>query len=340
MTNIIHRPASPMATRFTSHALPTLLLAAALCAPPALAQTAPQTFDTPQKAADALVQALQSNDILSAVQPILGPDGKDVLISGDPLEDKNDRDAFIAAYRIKHQIVASPDGTSILVIGPDNWPTPIPLRKSPNGWFFDTAAGKQIILYRRIGRNELDAISVVKALAQAERDYANSPQTGRPKGTYAAHFWSSPERHNGLYWEVQPGEPESPAGPLLAYASAQGYEPSTWPHDEKQPYCGYYYKILTAQGPHAPGGTRNYFSNGALTGGFAILAYPAEYKTSGVMTFIVSRQGPIYEKDLGDSTPTTAPAITAFDPDSTWTPVTSTTAPTSTSATAKKPPTP
>jgi hypothetical protein len=306
--------------RSAARFLAASLLVTGLLAASAHAQTAaPQAFPTPQKAVDTLVQAVRANDS-AALQSIFGPDAEEILHSGDQAADKGDLNAFLASYKAKHQIVSGPDNTRILNVGAEDWPTPIPLRHGASGWYFDTAAGKEDLLYRRIGRNELDAIKVSKALVTAEHEYARTAHDNHLKGTYAAHFWSSPERHNGLYWEVQPGEPESPAGPLLAYASAQGYEPpASWSPAERKPFYGYFYKILTAQGPNAPGGSRNYFVNGALTGGFAILAYPAEYKSSGVMTFMVNSHGTVYEKDLGDDTGKLAPQISTFDTDKTWT---------------------
>lgn len=293
-------------------------ITAALALPLSLVgQDHEKTFPTPQAAADAIVLALRTNDS-KAITALLGPEGHNLLSSGDAGADKADIQAFLDAYDNHHELMEGPGGIRILVVGPTQWPAPVPLRKGASGWHFDSAAGKQNLLYRRVGRNEFDAMEASQQLVKLQRIYASTSHDGVPAGAYAARFWSRPGFHDGLYWDAQGNDPESPAGPLLAAASDQGYGVVRPKGSKSAPYGGYYYKILTAQGPHAAGGARNYFSNGALTKGFAILAYPAGYKSSGVMTFMTDSHGRIYEKDLGPDTAKIAPTLITFDPDSSW----------------------
>jgi hypothetical protein len=291
------------------------LLSGILLVPAGLdAQAAgPKTFQTTQQAVDALVAANKDNDV-AALNQILGPDASSLISSGDETQDKNDRAHFVMLYDAHHRLIPSGAGKMTLVVGKNEWPLPIPLVKSNGAWAFDSADGVKELLYRRIGTNELAAIKVCRALYQAQLTYAASGHDGNPPGVYAQRFRSQPGTQNGLYWQVAEGEPESPAGPLLADADAEGYEQGT-----RHPFHGYYFRILRAQGPHARGGAKDYIVDGKMTGGFAILGYPAEYGASGVMTFLVSRRGTVFQKDLGDSTTETARAITAFDPDSSWT---------------------
>ncbi|MEG9430806.1 DUF2950 domain-containing protein [Terriglobus sp. ADX1] len=282
-----------------------------------LAQDHEKTYPSPQAATDAIVLALRNNDT-KALTELLGPTGRDLLNSGDPGSDKADIQAFLEAYDNHHELMEGPGGIRILVVGPTQWPAPIPLRKGASGWYFDSAAGKQNLLFRRVGRNEYDAMEASLQLVKLQRTYAKTSHDGVPAGAYAARFWSRPGFHDGLYWEAQGNDTESPAGPLLAAASDQGYGIVRPSGAKRAPYGGYYYKILIAQGPHAPGGARNYFTNGALTKGFAILAYPAGYKSSGVMTFMTDSHGRTYEKDLGPDTAKIAPTLTSFDPDPSW----------------------
>jgi hypothetical protein len=272
-----------------------------------------KTFATAHEAVDALIAANRNNDIV-ALNQILGPDASSLTSSGDETQDKNDRAHFITMYEAHHSLVAAGSGRLTLMVGENEWPLPIPLVKSNGEWRFDSADGAKELLYRRIGANELAAIKVCQALRQAQLDYVATGHDGNDPGVYAQRFGSQPGKQNGLYWPVAEGEPESPAGPLVADADAEGYEQGT-----RHPYNGYYFRILKAQGPHAPGGAKDYIVDGKMTGGFAILAYPAEYGASGVMTFLVSRRGTVFQKDLGDSTSEMAKAITAFDPDSSWT---------------------
>jgi len=281
------------------------------------AQDATQkSFQTAHEAVDALIAANRDNDI-SALNQILGPEASTLISSGDDAQDKKDRANFVALYDAHHRLVPNGAGKLTLVVGKNEWPLPIPLIKNNGQWKFDSADGARELLYRRIGANELAAIEVCQALRQAQLEYASTGHDGNDPGVYAQRFRSDPGKQNGLYWEVAEGEPQSPAGPLVAGAEAEGYEQGT-----HHPYHGYYFRILKAQGPHAYGGARDYIVDGKMTGGFAILAYPAEYGASGVMTFFVSRRGTVYQKDLGDSTAETAKAIKAYDPDSSWTRVT------------------
>jgi len=281
----------------------------------ASAPAAQQTFPTAAEASQALVTAVQ-NDDQQALLKLLGPDAKDLISSGDETEDKNDREQFVQKYQQMHRLVKEPDGSTTLYIGAENWPTPIPLMHSAAGWYFDTAAGKKEILYRRIGKNELAAIVVCHQLVDAEKEYYGQPHDGGPDHQYAQKISSDPGKHNGLYWEAASGEPESPIGPLIASAATEGYSSDAM--QQLQPFQGYYFRLLKAQGPSASGAARSYIVNGMMTGGFAFLAYPAEYRSSGVMTFIVNQNGIVYEKDLGPRTAELVKSMTRFAPDPTW----------------------
>jgi hypothetical protein len=215
-----------------------------------------------------------------------------------------------------HRLVAEPDGTVTLYIGAENWPTPIPLAHDGRGWFFDTPAGKKEILYRRVGRNELAVIQVCHELVDAEKGYYAQPHDGDTEKQYAQKIFSDPHKHNGLYWEAGPRETESPIGPLLASAAEEGYAPE--PGHKQEPFQGYYFRVLKGQGANEPGGARSYIVDGKMTGGFAFLAYPAEYRSSGVMTFIVDQDGIVYQKDLGRRTAEIAKTLTSYDHDATW----------------------
>jgi len=278
-------------------------------------QSRQKAFSSPAEAATALIAALQANDN-SALLEILGPEAKDIISSGDPAEEKSNRADFVEKYNQMHRFVAEPDGTTTLYIGAENWPTPIPLVEKGGAWYFDTAAGKQEILCRRVGRNELAAIQICRELADAEKEYYAEPHDGDSTREYAQKFVSEPNKHDGLYWQPASGEAESPIGPLLAMAAAEGYSQAA--NRELEPFHGYYFRILKAQGPNCPGGARSYIVDGKMTGGFAFLAYPAGYRTSGVMTFVVDQDGVVYEKDLGRRTAEIAKTLTQYDRDSTW----------------------
>jgi len=279
--------------------------------PCSMAQQAGQTtYSSPEEASNALVTAAQSNDE-KAMLAILGPDGKQVVSSGDETEDAQSRANFVEKYREMHRLVNEPDGTMVLYIGAENWPTPIPLVNQGNSWYFDTSEGKKEILYRRIGRNEISAIRVCQELAAAQKEYYAAAHR-----EYARRIFSEEGRQNGLYWKTAAGEPQSPVGPLLALAAAEDYVKSQ--AEGPAPYLGYYYKVLARQGKDSPGGAKSYVVNGKMTGGFAFVAYPAEYRSSGVMTFIVNQDGAVYQKDLGKNTDALVKAMVEYNPNSTW----------------------
>ncbi len=273
-------------------------------------QPGQKTFSSPEEASDALVAAMQSKNE-KALLEFLGPDGKQIISSGDETEDLQTRANFVQRYLEMHRLVNEPNGTTTLYIGARNWPTPIPLVHNANGWYFETEAGKREILYRRIGRNEMSAIRVCQELAAAEHEYHDAQHS-----QYAQTIFSDEGQHNGLYWKVTAGEPKSPIGPLVAMAVAEGYAPGR--SDAPSPYRGYYFHILTMQGKNAPGGAKHYIVDGKMTEGFAFVAYPAEYRASGVMTFIVGSDGVVYQRDLGKATDAIANSMKKYDPDSTW----------------------
>jgi Protein of unknown function (DUF2950) len=289
-------------------ALPTLT--------PAIAQ---ETFKTPDAAADALASAARNND-RAAILNVLGREGADIASSGDPVADSAIRTKFVETYDAKHQVKMDGDAKAALIIGSDDFPFPIPLIRKGDSWQFDTAAGRQEILARRIGRNELDAIQSSLAYVDAQNEYADKDRTGAGAGVYAQRIVSETGRKNGLYWPSSASGDESPLGELVAEATQQGYRVG----EGRAPYHGYYFKILTKQGPDAHGGALDYVVNGKMLGGFALVAYPAEYRNSGVMTFIVNHEGVVFQKDLGPRTAELAERMTAFNPDSSWTKVTDT----------------
>ncbi len=278
-------------------------------------QTGQKTFPSAKDATSALVAALQADDS-AALSAILGPDAKDVLSSGDEVEDKNDRDQFVQKYQQMHRLVREPDGTTTLYVGAENWPAPIPLMHMGAAWYFDTAAGKQEVLYRRIGKNELAVIQVCRELVDAENEYYSKPHDGDSGKQYAQKFFSDPDKHDGLYWKASAGESESPIGPLVASAATEGYVRD--PNQKQQPFDGYYFRILKGQRAGASGSARSYIANGKMTGGFAFVAYPAEYRSSGVMTFVVDKDGIVYEKDLGRNTAQIAKSLAQYDRDASW----------------------
>jgi hypothetical protein len=295
-----------------------LLMAAAVSPRLSFAQqssTAQQVFPTPGAALTALVTATKSDD-MKALSSILGPDSGDVLSSGDPVADNNARDGFVSRYNEMHRLAYDENGRVIIYIGAGNWPLPIPLVKKDSGWVFDTAAGKDELLYRRIGRNELFTIDVLNDLADAQTEYASDARDGESAGLFAQKILSDPGKQNGLYWEAPDGQPESPIGPLVAKASAEGYKRGE--NGSPVPFHGYYYKVLTKQGKNAPGGAMNYLVKDKMTKGFAFVAWPAEYRSSGVMTFMINQDGVIVQKDLGADTTKLASDMTEYNPDKTW----------------------
>jgi Protein of unknown function (DUF2950) len=274
-------------------------------------QPGQKTFPSPAGASNSLVAAMQSKNE-KALLELLGPDGKEIISSGDEIEDLHTRADFVQRYLEMHRLVNEPDGSTVLYIGARNWPTPIPLVHGASGWYFDTDAGKREILYRRIGRNEMSAIRVCQELAAAEHEYRDAQRS-----QYAQAIFSDEGQHNGLYWKVAAGEPQSPIGPLVANAVAQGYDPGR-SGAPTTPYRGYYFHILRMQGKHAPGGAKQYIVDDKMTEGFAFVAYPAEYRSSGVMTFIVGSDGMVHQRDLGKATDAIAGSMKAYDPDSSW----------------------
>jgi len=277
-----------------------------------------QVFASPDDAGNALIEAAKSGD-QNAVLAIFGTDSKGIIYSGDAVQDKSVADNFVASYGVMHRWRKMPDDARILLIGADNFPFPIPLKKNGSGqWFFDTVAGKDEILARRIGRNELAVIDVCGALADAQAEYFSQHHDDGTTNDYALKFISDAGQQNGLYWESAEGQPKSPLGPLVAFATTEGYTAKPNAH---VPFHGYYFHMLTRQGSHAPGGAKDYVVDGKMVRGFAFVAYPAEYGNSGVMTFVINQDGVLLQKDLGKTTTETATAMSDFDPDPSWTPV-------------------
>lgn len=277
-------------------------------------------FKSPDEAVKALIESVRAKD-KEQLLAIFGPSGKEIISSGDEVADREMGERFVKAYEEKNKVVSESDTKMVLHVGKEDFPFPIPIVKKGEVWLFDTRAGKEEILNRRIGRNELSTIQVCLAYVDGQREYARRSQGGGLM-EYAQRFASSQGKRDGLYWEAKEGESPSPLGPLVAQAVKEGYKKR---EDGKQakgqtltPYHGYYYKILKAQGKNAPGGAYDYVVRGKMIGGFALVAYPAEYGASGVMTFIVNHEGVIYEKDMGKATEKLAGAMKKFDPDKTW----------------------
>jgi hypothetical protein len=301
-----------IAIRFTAIALLALALGFSLV--PTLAQEQGQrTFASVEDAGRSLFDAMQAQED-EALLGVLGPAGRDIISSGDPIEDLDARNSFTAKYQEMHRFVTEPNGTVTLIVGAENWPLPIPLISKNGAWYFDTQAGKNEILYRRIGKNEVFAIQALKDLVGAQKQYYDRAPDGLAK-EYAQKLISDEGKHNGLYWAETDDQFDSPINPLIAYARQNRPIEEVGAH---VPYNGYFFRILTSQGPHAPGGAKNYVVNGRMTAGFALVAYPVEYRSSGVMTFIVDGSGTIYEKDLGANTTKLARTMTVYDPDATW----------------------
>jgi hypothetical protein len=283
-----------------------LILMGCLASPAVAQQAVQKTFKSPEEASEALFKAAQSNDEKAMVD-ILGADGKQIVSSGDAAEDTENRANFVAKYEEMHRLAKEADGSTVLYIGAKNWPTPIPLVSKGSSWYFDTAAGTKEILFRRVGRNEMSTIRVCQELAAAEKEYSTQ------HGEYAQKIFSDEGQRNGLYWKAAAGEPLSPVGPLVAAAVTESTATSA-----PTPYRGYYYHALVRQGKDAPGGAKSYSVNGKMTGGFAFVAYPADYRSSGVMTFIVDEDGVVYQKDLGKKTEAIAKAMKEYNPKSDW----------------------
>jgi hypothetical protein len=278
----------------------------------------PKMFASQEDASTAIYDAAKAGDS-NTLLGIFGPDAKDLLFSGDPVQDKAALAKFAADYDQMHRWRKLKDGALVLNIGAENYPFPFPLLESPSGkWYFNSNSAKEEILARRIGDNELAAIDVLKAMAAAQSEYFSQTHDGSQVQQYAQRFISDAGKQNGLYWKTAPDQPESPLGPLAAYASSEGYADNS---KTPQPYHGYLYRIIAKQGDQVQEGPRDYIVDGKMTGGFAILAYPAEYCVSGVMSFIINQEGTVFEKDFGDKTADVAMATAEFNPDGTWAPV-------------------
>ena len=305
--------------------VPVLCILAMAVAPvngPAAAKTAPkppkqQTFDSPDAAVLALREAAAKRD-KEALRGILGPGVEDFL-SGDTVQDRRDFEAFVTHMTYRTELGPVVNNHVTIYIGDNRWPFAVPLASRNGRWYFDAAAGKQELLARRIGANELDALQVGLAIHLAELEYQSQVRPGNSVRQYAARLISSPGKQNGLYWPATGNEPPSPLGPLVAQAAAEGYGGNV-PTGTRTPYRGYFYRLLTKQGPQAPGGARDYLVNGRLLGGFALVAYPAKWGSSGVMTFIMGPQGKVYEKNLGPKTETYARQMQVYNPDPSWKP--------------------
>jgi hypothetical protein len=297
-------------------ALLAVLLLLVLNVPSSLAQQGNEkTFATPGEATLALYTAVKSGDG-QTVAAIFGSNSNDILHTGDDVADKNMADNFIRRYEQMHRVVIEPDQTATLYIGAENWPLPISIVKNSSGaWYFDTESGKKEILQRRVGANENDAIEILHALVDAQHDYASETHDGEKTKHYALKFLSDEGKQNGLYWKTADNAPQSPIGPLLVSATSEGYTPQ---QGKQAPFHGYYYRILTGQGAAAKGGVHDYVVNGQLARGFAFVAYPAEYRNSGVMTFIVNQSGVVYQKDLGPQTSDMAATMKEYNPDDSW----------------------
>jgi hypothetical protein len=273
------------------------------------------TFVSPQEAVNALFTAVQDDDD-TALSAIFGPDSQDIISSGDRVADQNGRSRFLNAFTEKNRLEHESDSRTVLHIGNKDYPFPIPMVQRGNVWIFDTQAGKEEIINRRIGRNELHTIKVLNAYTDAQREYASVDRNGDGTPEFAQQIISSDGNKDGLYWETKPDEKESPFGPLIAKAAQKGYA-GIMAAEDSEPYYGYYFKILKAQGEHATGGAFDYVVDGKMILGFALVAYPAKHGSTGIITFLVNQEGVIYEKDLGDETAKAAD-MTVFDPDGTW----------------------
>jgi len=295
------------------------LMIVSVCETSFAAAVQQKTFSSAADAVKAAVAAAKSNDDKELLA-IFGAQAKDLMSSGDPVADKQRRAGFLKAYEEKNRLVTDKEKT-ILVLGKNDWPFPIPVVKRGENWVFDTNAGREEILNRRIGENELNVIQVCLAIVDSQREYAMKDRDGSGVLHYAQKFLSDPGKKNGLYWEAKAGEEQSPLGPFAVQARSEGYKPGQGSSGKPVPYHGYYYRILRAQGKDAPGGARSYLAKGKMIGGFGVVASPAQYENSGVMTFIVNYQGKVFQKNLGKDTASIANAMTAYNPDSTWTQV-------------------
>jgi hypothetical protein len=297
--------------------LSTLLVMAIALVP--LTGFAQHTYATPEDAVKALVEAVRAND-RKAVLDVVGAKAQNWLMTTDEIADREESRLFVAGYDQKNAIVKSGEDRAKLAVGEESWEFPAPIVRKAGRWSFDADAGREEILNRRVGRNELDTIQTLLAIVDAQREYAVADADGNGLRDYAARFASSPGKKDGLYWETAAGETPSPLGPLVAKATREGYGDKV-KAGRVEPYQGYLYRMITSQGPNATGGAYDYFLDGKLFGGFAVLAYPAAYGNTGVKSFIVNHEGVVYEKDLGAATPEHAAKIKRFDPDKSWTKV-------------------
>ena len=282
----------------------------------AKAKAQPKTFASPEEAVKALVNAMKTVD-KAELSAIFGPGSESLISSGDDVEDKFVRERFLRKYEERNSLEKKGDDEVLLQVGRDDWPFPIPLRRKGSAWVFDTKAGKEEILNRRIGRNELNTIDVLEAYVVAQREYARKDWDGDGVYPYAQKFASTPGKKDGLYWNAGEGQEASPFGPFAARAAQEGYT-RKGKSETPSPYYGYYFRILKAQGKHAPGGAYDYVVKGNMILGFGLVAYPATYGSSGIMTFIVNQEGVVYQKDLGKGTAKAAGAMKRYDPDPTW----------------------
>ena len=296
----------------------TSILVAALFASTALA--APESFETPEAAVGAVVEALKAGD-RDALVKVFGPENEDVIISGNDERDRGDREGFLAAYDHMHRVAVADDGlVATLYVGREQWPFPIRLMKGEGGWVFDVEGGREEMLDRRIGRNELDVIELMRAYVRVQSRFRQADYDGDGVMEFARSFLSAPGQRDGLYWPPEPGAPESPVGDAVAQAAAEGYVVRGEAEPPK-PYLGYYFQILQRQGPSAPGGAMDYAINGNMLAGHALLAFPADWGQTGIMSFMVGENGVLYESDLGEDSIEAAGAIEAFDPGEGWEPV-------------------
>ena len=284
-------------------------------------ETEPATFSTPKAAAEALVNAASQKDS-SAIAAILGPGTKEWITSGDPVQDRQARERFVSAFDTKRAIEIE-GNKAILLVGPDRFPFPFPIVKKKGGWTFDAEQGREELFSRRIGANELNTVQVLKAIADAEREYATEDRDGDGLGAYASRFRSTEGKHDGLYWSTGKNEKPSPLGSLIATASGEGYVATRKPEDSQATgaYHGYHFKLLKGQGPDAPGGAYSYMVGDKMFGGFAVVAWPAKYGVSGIMTFMISHIGKVYESNLGPETKSIVKNMDRFNPDKDWTEV-------------------
>jgi len=275
-----------------------------------------KTFGSPDEAVKAMLEALKAEDV-KVLSAIFGPGSEDLISSGDPVADKAEHERFINLYEQKNKLEEASSNRVVLYIGNEDWPFPIPVVKKDGVWLFDTNEGREELIARRIGRNELSVIQVCLAYVDAQKEYAIKDRDGDGVLAYAQKFSSEPGKKDGLYWKAKEGDEQSPLGPLVTAAQEIGYTGKK-SHGKPVPYHGYYYQILKAQGKDAAGGAYDYIVKGKMIGGFALVAYPAQYGSSGIMTFIVNHAGEVYQKDLGENTEKTALKMKVFNPDSTW----------------------